>query len=951
ALNRNPNYADARAFLCDIYWGVAVTSRRGWQEYITEADKLLKLRPKDHKTYFRRGLAESNLASVETPGQMARQAIDDMEKAISLKSDEPAYWLGLIHFLGRLPGRQDQVEQTFRRAVKAMPEDPSILISFAAFLRKQGKNDQARRYLDKAIAKDPVTGNLALSDHFMALGRLDDALTVLEKVKAIDRLDARAYIRQARILARQGKSTEAISVLKDGLAAVDAVAATQPDDAHRRQGDRSRLDLNYLMTDLLLDMLERGQGDRRQLLAEVRERMRKMTLLNLRGPLRARMAGRIALAEGRVDQAVKELETAFRTAPGFDLKVANLLINIYLKQNLPGKADRILDRLLSIPGQRQNVSALLAKARLLMRYRDFDKADRLVTRVLDIDPKNDQALNLKTVLLAVRGDTPSLPAGIKPTTDTLKILLDRASELWLDGRRDQAIRYVEQLYRRAPKQKPVITRLFAMYRSAGRLDDAQKLIDEALKVYPDDKTLQARRELIRQKDPAKQRRILMAMADEYPPLQRALEKAVISKTFGDDKQYIRYLREAEKINPNARSVVERLFRYALVKKDWKLASDCAARARQANLDGANGAVYRARLALARGDNDAAITACQAALEPQPQRKDARVLLGQAYLNKHLYDKAYEAFKMVADNDPAFAPALVGLAAVTQYQGKDDEHRLYVRSAYRLVPQDPYIRQRYFAIQRASVSPEQLIAERERALKRQPDDALNVLGLGRLYERVNRLDDAEKMYLRFHELSKDKLYSARVLCGFYLRQGRLDDVRKVMDPLLTASSDAVGVRVLYGQLLSLADPQKAKSFFEKAITINADDPRGHLGLARFWAVQRQWAQAVQAMTAYVRLKPEDIAGVKELVRYSIEAGEYAPAEKRLDEILHNDPTDAAALTLKGMLALRRGQIDKAMGFFTQAIQDNPNYAEPLVYRAQLYLARGEPTKAKSDLQKA
>ena len=58
----------------------------------------------------------------------------------------------------------------------------------------------------------------------------------------------------------------------------------------------------------------------------------------------------------------------------------------------------------------------------------------------------------------------------------------------------------------------------------------------------------------------------------------------------------RDLQEAAKISPNAQGVVERLFRHALKKENWKLAADCVARARKANLDGSGGRIYEMQLA-------------------------------------------------------------------------------------------------------------------------------------------------------------------------------------------------------------------------------------------------------------------------------------------------------------------------------------------------------------------
>ncbi len=988
ALNRDPEYVEAQRYLANIFWDSAIASRgqpQAWTDYVREADKLLELVPDDHMVYYRRGRAKAGL-SQGMEGQMAKEAIKDFEAAVAkvgeaiaekakalesakddkelaeeyegLKNSRQRYWLwGLIWFMGRLESRRNQLEETYVRALEDVPDSAAILIAYAGHLRQQKKNDEAKKRIDEAIEKDPAIGTVALANHYRVLGKTDEALAALEKVEQLDRLEPQTYTGQADIYSRRKENAKAAAVLRRGLAAIEGSVETQPAGRVRHRLAAGRLELYYLLADVLLDMVQEGHEEKGKLLEDARQCLAKMKAMNVRASFRSKVAGRIAFAEGNIAEAVKELDASYRGSSKVDVRTANLLVNIYLRQNLPGKADEILDRLLSDPRQQRNVSVLMAKAKLLMRYRDFDKADQVVTRVLKLDPKNAEALNAKMTILAVRGDQPVPRAGTPLTTDTLYMLLDRASVLWLDGRQAQAVRYAEQLHQRAPKDRRVITRLFGMYRALNRLEDAEKLLDEAIKQYPDDKTLEARRKLVRETDWRKQRKVLMETADEYPPLRRELEKANIAIMFSREMgeqaevEHLQHLQEALRIDPNAPGVVDRLFRYALNKRDWKMAEDCVARAAQANLDGSSGKLYAIRLAMLREDYDAAIEAAVAVLEGRPNRKDARVLLGQAYLRKKLYDQAYEHFKMVAENDPGYAPAVVGLAAVTQVQGKSTEHRAYVEAAHRLVPQDPYIRERYLEIERETASPEDLIKQRERTLKRQPDDLRNILGLAFLYERVDRLQDAENMFVSFHQKSADKLNSARVLCAFYLRTGRLTDIERTIEPLLQTWKDRVGVLILYGEVLTRLDPERAKGFFEKAITTNVKDPRGYLYLARHWATLRQWSNAVDAMSKYVHRRPNDPAGIKELIGYYIEAGNYQPAADRVDELLRNDPTDARAMTLKGVLALKQGRVKEAMELFTQAIQDNPQYPYPLIHRARLYMARGEPSKAKADLRAA
>ncbi|GEM_PF-1963158 len=977
ALLMDARYVPAQQFLSEVYWNLNTRSRSGqgqdWNAFIKEADALIKLQPDDAEAYFRRGSAKAELVDPTSPGELSKEALDDFNKTIEIKPKEPRYWLGLIGYLDRLPGKEDQIDKAFQKAIETNPDDAGLMVNYAGFLRRQKRPDDALKQLDQAVEKDPVLGNLALADYYSANKDKAKVMEVLDKTIKAAPLDIRAYVGKASVLGSEQKNEDALAVLNQGLEALEKAPTTEPAAGKGQSEASGKMQLMYLKANVLMDMAEAGSQDpndpqRQKLLKQVNECYPMLAASKFSGPMFSRLTGRMALAEGRVDEAQKDLEDAYNNARGFDLKVANLLINIYIQKNLPGKAEAILDKLLRIQGQRDNISALLAKLRLLMRYHDFDKAERLVARILQLDSENAEAKNTKAILMAIRGEAPTLPPGIKPDKRTMGLLLDRAVGMWLEGRPDDAIKYVQQLQASSPDDKNVFSRLFGMYRAAGKIDEAEKLVDEAIKARPDDKTLVARKKLLRETDPNTQYKILLNIADEYPSPQRELEKAAVAASFGKGKgaDYLKFLDDASKADPNNIGVVERLLNYAISNNDWKSANDCVERAGKANLDGCEGRLYKMRVDTARRDFDAVIATGLDILKEEPNRKDARCLLGQAYLRKRFFDDAYKSFKIVYDNDPGYPPALVGLAAATSTSGlnKEGEHREYVFAAYRLVPNDPYIRERKMEIEQETTSPKDLIVQRERTLRQSPDDLRNIVSLGALYERVSRFDDAEKMFVTFYQKTDNKLMGAQVLCGFYQRRSHPKDIERIIEPMLGESTDPVGVRVLYAELLTLTEPQRAQSFLENAISANSKDPRGHLGLARFWAAraaqdkqapQSKWKEAVNAMTDYVRVRPEDIGGVKELIRYCIEAREYESAGKQIEKLLKADPRDAASVTLRGLLTWRTSKkiedLEEPIRLFSQAIQDSSAYAEPLIYRAQVYLAKGENAKAKADLQEA
>lgn len=940
-----------------------------WPGFIKEADALLKLNPKDANTVFRRAQAKSLLVNQEMPGDYARGALEDYRKAIELAPRKVEFRLQLIRLLKQIPmlAEQVKIEDVYREAIAANPDSAELLVNYAMYLRDNDRDEQTRQMLAQAVQRDPVQGNIALAEYYARAKDLPKAIASLDLAIEADPLDTRPYLGKVTLYSARRMHNEALAVTQQAIEALTHAPEADAEAASRREASVAQM--AFLKASTLLDMVEdpnytkNEEQTKSKLIAQIKEVYPTLQGHGLSESALARVSGRLAMAEGRTEDALVDLEKVYSNSKMFDLKVANHLINIYIRKRLPGKAQDVVERLLSIPSQQDNPQAWKLMARFYMQYRDYERATVAVRKVLAADPNDPEAINLSTALdLATGKGTMEIPAGIHPDARTAGLLLEQATKMWLDGRRDDAIGWVEKLRKAAPDNKRVFSRLFQYYRAAQRVDAAEKLVNAELEKHPDDKKLMARKLLLRETDPNAQYQILMGLAEEYESPQKELEKAAIAAGFGRKKEYVEFLEAAAVADPNSVSVIERQLAFAIANNDWELAEKCVQRAEKGDIDGCGGKLYQIRYQTARGRHDAVIDLATEVLREQPNRKDARCLLGQAYLRKKLFDQAYEEFKIVYDNDPGYPAALVGLAAATSTTGlnRQLEHQGYVTAAYRIIPNDRYIRERMMEIEQERSSPEELIVKRERALAQSPDDLRNIAGLGSLYERVGRYDDAENMFVSYREKTDNKLLGAALLCRFYLRRENIAKIEEVMEPMLTDQTDPVGVRVLYAEMFTRSDPKKAEQYLQNAIDANPKDPRGHLALARFWANlpsaagqddRMKWKNAVDAMEDYLRVRPTDLGGAKELIRYCIEAREFQSAAKRIEDLLKADPKDAATVTLAGLLSMKQEKYEEAMGHFSRAIELNPGFGEPLIHRAELYRVRGDYARAKSDLQEA
>lgn len=958
-LRRSPKYAEPQRLLCDIAWSEALRSTRAgaghWERCVQENTALLAIEPNDHQSYFRRGYANVRLAEARK-GKYVEAAEDDLRQAIKLKSDIPVYWMELARFLySRYLA--NEAEKVFRDAIEANPDSVQLPVMYSIFLRRRDRSDEALKVLQQVVKRRPneTPGFIALAVFHKDEGDTDEAMKILETAKKVDDSDYRVYGAMAIILAERKEPEKAAQTLRNGLAAIERRSQSQPATQPTRAQERlknAKFQLTVMLANALLDMIDAGSKDRDKLMAKVREHFGRIDEAAPKSPSRAKVAGRIALAEGDILSAVKLLEEAYAGYKTLDGKTVTLLVNLYLHQGLRGKAEEILDRILRL---HRNPTTLVLKASLLADYHQYDKAKETLRDALRTDPEHAEARNLLLALEATERQGP-LPPALKPTRRAVRLILNRAAGMMLAGQRQQALNLLQELYKKAPTDRLVVARLVSTCLAVGAANKAKAVLQQAIKVQPEN--ADSFRSMLQGIEATPRQRLKMRMAEAekiQDKLKRALAKAAICATGQEWEQCLKHLKDADAINPKDARVIVQMFRYGLSTRNWKVAEDYAAKAKTTNLDGCGGKLFAADLAQARQNFSKAIDLLEEALKDRPDLKRARVMLGWCYLRTENVQQAAAAFAAAARDDPGYAPAIIGMAKVTQIQGKWAEHAEWVNKAHLLAPADPYIREQHMVLMEERSKPEEIIRQRERIFRQNPADVQNRLRLGALYERTNRLLRAENMYRSiFAGYHGTRRLRAHLLAGFYARQSRFAQVDSIYNSLLAKVTDAaekVGVYVDYGWLLAGHSVELPVAAFTKAIEVDRKDPRGYWALGRFLARRRQWLKAAEAFTLYLELRPQDRDAERQLVGFLIEAKKLDQADRRLQKLIATDASDVIAMTLRGILRMRQGNMEAAEKAFNQAIAENPNYGEALVNRAQLYLLTGEHTKAKMDLQAA
>ncbi|MCD6365662.1 MAG: tetratricopeptide repeat protein [Planctomycetes bacterium] len=982
SLRCDPQFVEPQRRLCEIYWDF-LTRNKDYppKTFIGEADALLTLDDKDHVTYFRRGVAKGRLAAI-AGSKIAKEALADFAKAIELK-DTVRYRAYVAQFLNSLD-RPEKATEAYVAGIAAHPDSTSLRVSYAQHLAVLKRREEALEQINEAIKRAPKNplGQYALGV-FYHQEDPEKARKAFLKVLELDNTYARAYIGLNQLYVKQKDYTKAAELLRTGIRTVTEAeepttrAATRPtsqpttkatvesQDEYltlptiRREAANRRL--TALLVEVLFVVAQDQPGEQEKIVAELKTSLARLRELGADEANCNSIAGRIALLEGKDSEAVELLRKAYdrlEEQNRTDRATAGSLIKIYLSQGLPGRAEEILDRLLARPSERNNPWIRLQKAQLEMVYQNLDESARYLKEVLVIDPGNATAKQWQMLLGILTGQTTSgLPPQLKLEPWMFSMLLRHVTALAAEEQFDQAIKLLEDMHARDVANRRVIARLAAMYERVNEPGKANTLLEEAQRSQPGEQdNIKLARMLMAEKDPVKRFQLQMAEIDKIDDdLKRTLAKIMLCRVAKVRNLRAKYIKQAVEIDPNDRRVISERFRYAIDEKDWELASKIADQAAGENIDGVQGKLYFARLAEAKGLTEEAAETLREILQMKPNDKATRTRLGRLLLLQNKVEEAEEAFRIVTTNDPGYGPAVIGMMQATARLGKQEEYYKWLERAHRIAPRNNEVAQRYLYRQEQNAdNVDAIIAKREKMLSKNPRDLRNRLSLAALYERTQRLAEAEAMYRYVRDNISDELVGARILAEFYGRRGRLGLGIAVIQDLLKVTNDKVGAYVLYGEFVAPFQPTQAKRAFDKAIAIDENDPRGHLAMARFFASTKppQWAAAARAMTAYLRLHGKDIAVEQELIRYLIASTQFAEAQSRLAPMLQENATDPGVLRLEAELVLQRDRnMAKAEDLLSQAIQANPNDVNSLASRARLYVAQREFQKAKRDLERA
>ncbi len=580
-------------------WALSHLRETGLADLEPDADKIAEA---ENQAFESDGLL--------TPAWVLAEAY--LARASELAPDDPQIHASLAEFYERQGqfatiqgGDSKQAEQLYAKAeqlhndfLKRHPEMVEAIVSYTLYLARRDRPEEALEQARRAekTAPDDSEVQLALARVYATQSKFEEAEKAFNNAKQLapERLETYRQLGLYYQVFRHDLD-KSLVVYREALARpIDR-------DSYRAWADRQiRFQILIWAAEALLGQTEERPADR-EALVEAAQRYHDDAVAELQeNALTYRLQGMIFRVRKYLNEAIRHLENADRAGGGADLKTKLLLADLYLKTAKPGLAERVLEEAQRIsPG---HLGSILLLAAVENKLNKPERALALADIVLQADPENRQALlsKIEAYRLLDRLDRIE-PLRKKLAAETPLEQTRIAQVLLLENRQDEAEKLLLEILKDHPGNVSALSLLLPMYTSQDRIDEARKVHEAARAAKPDDTQVAALALILSGTEDEATR---FAQVEQFlnqleDPVQRALAKANVYMSQKKFEQAADSYREAESLSPDNPVVIEGQFRLALKTKDWQAAERCVSRARELNLDGAEGGFHQGRLLLTK----------------------------------------------------------------------------------------------------------------------------------------------------------------------------------------------------------------------------------------------------------------------------------------------------------------------------------------------------------------
>jgi cellulose synthase operon protein C len=346
----------------------------------------------------------------------------------------------------------------------------------------------------------------------------------------------------------------------------------------------------------------------------------------------------------------------------------------------------------------------------------------------------------------------------------------------------------------------------------------------------------------------------------------------------------------------------------------------------------------------------AIASAQAPDE-SPQGREHRAGI-QALVDGNI-PTAKKHFEASLTIDPQYVPSLIGLASVTQSEGKSAEAEQYLQRADRAAPQSPAV---HLAWGRYYLAGKQLDQAEKSFLEARRVDSKVIpplLELGDLYLRVGRPADALKLYRDAVFMDSTNKYAQYGLGVSAAANGKRDEALNAFEVAANlAPRDPAPLRAAGLVHMETGAFDRAIASFDKGLLRQPQYVPLMLDRADALVGQKRWNEALKQLELAEKLAPNSGQIQLKFADVNQSAEQWSEAESRYLKAIKFEPNSASAFNnLAWMTVARAGNSKKAVEWARKAVALSPGSSPFLDTLGWALHAAGDLQAALERLQQA
>lgn len=566
---------------------------------------------------------------------------------------------------------------------------------------------------------------------------------------------------------------------------------------------------------------------------------------------------------------------------------------------------------------------------------------------------------------------------------TARVLMGEVAEQLGDPRAAvQMYRAALDLDSRNPAARARLAKLYVL---GGLPDDAMKLVEAGLAEAPRDPELLAVRGAARarlgdfaaaesdvrealQADPANENAVALMAALEQRDgraraavtlVERALKerpksvdlRLVLAQLYADEQRpadEARMLAEIIVLRPDEPRHRYRLAQFHVAQKNVDAAErvlreTVAARPDDIEAKKALVGMLAAQRSFAAGEKE-----CLSLIAAKPEDAELRLACGDFYAMNGRAAAAAQGYQAVIESDGTGAHGIAArnrLAADAMRAKRVDEAGRLVGEVLAANPQDndALIMRADLALARGDTAA--AITDLRAVLRDQPTSVPVQRALARAYLE-NGNDSLAEETLRSAARDNPADVGLRMdLAGMLARSGKPQQAEQALQSLVVQSPKAIEAReALFRIQLERKDYVAARATADAVRTAHPEQALGSFLTGLVDRAEGKPEAAARSFESALRLQPDALEPLGELIALELRARRSDAALARLDAVIRTQPKNAFAHNLKGEVFVQRKQVGAALGEFAVAIELAPGWWVPYRGLGLATVASGRPEEA-------